>query len=423
MSVIGRGFDSLEVEWSGGPLLTTVLTAFSHPVTQIVSGQFTSHAWRDSDLAEIKDHNTPPRTAGQRAFKNGSLLLQRLRATEPHPATSGSGLMADVWQVWESAYVPSTGKLRARHQFDELVALRCTYTGESQTSASRIVKGLSQDALPNRDAGWLIPEAHSVHQRVLETSLLLAIRDADAPVGDHHLLQHQVYRTVSPRRRRLVVEVEHRLARKLLRSLLSSQLPNPSGSGVPGLRVKQGHNGIALTLLDRNGELTDAEVEIKNITMTHWDRFWADIDSAVAPEHRRVDPRLDRSPRLSPGEHQDFDYHRRSCGPVGLGSAMLRRIGLLAGASAVDVWAGLGKTEIHIEIHDGPPVHRVVKALRHLHAGLDPDLVIFDENDSSFCRVSDRITAADRFTGDPKRMHSRPSLVFRPLNWRDQRQS
>lgn len=108
-------------------------------------------------------------------------------------------------------------------------------------------------------------------------------------------------------------------------------------------------------------------------------------------------------------------HQRKRCGPVGLGSAMLRRIGLLAGARAVDVWPGLGKTQIHVEIDSGPSISSIVSALQHPIAGVTNYAEVLDENQTRFAQLREIQPTADRFVGPTSDAASPPALILRPL--------
>ncbi|MEU6154920.1 hypothetical protein ABZ816_33530 [Actinosynnema sp. NPDC047251] len=413
IKVVGKGVHTLQLEWRGGPPVESLLTALCHPVTQIAAGGFTARKSPDGRQAEINDLGAPERPVDSPTAMTGRLVVKRFEDIEPHPIRSKAGAMANIWRAWEARSAPSRRR-RTAGDLDGLVALRCRYTSEDPPVAERCIAPQAEATGPSAPAARLIAEAHSVHQRILETSLLLAIHEADVPIPADPFRFHQVFRLVSPRRQRLVVELAEAVVLPFLRALLAPVHPNPTGDGVPGLRLTPGQNGITLRLLDASGDLTDAEVEIKNVPVPRWNDLWTEIRRS-APQ-RPVDPFLDRTPQLSRGERAGLAHHRRVCGPVGLGSAMLRRIGLLSGADGVDVWAGLGKTQIHVEIHNGPSVSSVVEALRDPIAGVCGESTVFDERDGKYAHVQDIRVTPDRFTGDPQSMFSLPEIVLRPLS-------
>ncbi|MBB5157407.1 hypothetical protein [Saccharopolyspora phatthalungensis] len=406
--------ESAKLSWSGALTVESALTALCHPVTQITPNTFTATEWPVSQEGEINDLNTADRSASRRTT-GCSLILRGDPETQQRPRVSQPGSMPNYWQAWETAYAGHPQKHRSSQRLSDLVELRRANTGEEPSRAKNCIGPLANETDERELRNSLIPEAHSLHQRVLETSLLLAIRDGAVLVSDFRHRFHQVFLSVSPRKERLVAELNPAVSNPFFKALLANEEPSPSGDGVPGLRLESGQNGIDLRLLDETGTLTDAKLEIKNINLDDWDKIWNDINRTVEHEYRRVDPLLDRSPQLSRGERDGMTHQRKRCGPVGLGSAMLRRIGLLAGARAVDVWPGLGKTQIHVEIDSGPSISSIVSALQHPIAGVTNYAEVLDENQTRFAQLREIQPTADRFVGPTSDAASPPALILRPL--------
>jgi hypothetical protein len=80
------------------------------------------------------------------------------------------------------------------------VALRRMFTGEIHQEAAQEIR--------RAVAGAVLPDAKSLGQRVLETSLLLAIRESAPRISDSGPYRgHQVFRSVSPRPDVLIVDL------------------------------------------------------------------------------------------------------------------------------------------------------------------------------------------------------------------------
>ncbi|WP_146107892.1 hypothetical protein [Actinokineospora auranticolor] len=182
------------------------------------------------------------------------------------------------------------GNAHSHIQLDDLVAMRYRFTAESKHTATNCLRNLAKSPNPAALRAGLIPEAHSPHQRVLETSLLLTMRYCDAD---------RVYRAVSPRTAGLVVDLENEVVDDFFRSLLTWTRSDGDHPGVPGLRVVPRVNTIQLRLLDEDSHLTDARVEVNGIPGSAWEAIWRSTR-----EPGKVDPLLANSPVLSPGERK-----------------------------------------------------------------------------------------------------------------------
>lgn len=333
----------------------------------------------------------------------------------------------------------------------DVVALRRRFTGESWQEASQIVRGrvpfpqlgAQQPETVRRHASTLgrrrnrqraaepllraalLPDTDSFHQRVLETSLLLAIRDSQAGFTRGPYLGHKVFRAVSPRRDGLMVDLDEGVVERFFRALLPPLNPSVSGAGVPGLRIVPTERHLHVHLLDKDSAQTKARVIIRGIGNRRWKRIWRDIKNTVHDDSGCVDPLLDRSPRLSHGEREGFDFHQHHCGPVALGSMMLRRIGLLAHAFALDVWTGNGGMIINVEIHDGPSVFSLLSDLQHPDLGITNDGFAVDTSrdpvgvEMTFARIIDTDPTQHRFSGDRQLLKVEPpALALRVLGGR-----
>jgi hypothetical protein len=100
---------------------------------------------------------------------------------------------------------------------------------------------------------------------------------------------------------------------------------------------------------------------------------------------------------------------------------MLRRIGLLAPAFALDAWTGNGGVIINVEIQDGPSVFSVLEALQHPVIGLlNGNFAVDASRDPlspgmTFARVIDTDPTPTTFTGDPRLLVEPPALALRVL--------
>ncbi|WP_326835546.1 hypothetical protein VSH64_11560 [Amycolatopsis rhabdoformis] len=231
-----------------------------------------------------------------------------------------------------------------------------------------------------------------------------------------------VIRKVSPRRDALVVSLAEGAAQaRFFRALLAPLEPTEGRDGIPGLRFDFAGPNLMLRLLDVDGRLTTSRVVLRGVSADSWTGMWATLRSTVYGG-KCVDPLLDRSPKLSSGERHGYDFHWQHCGPVGLGSALLRRIGLVAGAAGLDVWSGLGGTVLHLETQRGPSVHSLVERLRHpvagmIHGDLELDLTRgpFDAA-STFAKIVDHTPTPDRFVGRLREQGKPPALALRTLD-------
>ncbi|WP_280428162.1 hypothetical protein [Nocardia brasiliensis] len=199
-----------------------------------------------------------------------------------------------------------------------------------------------------------------------------------------------------------------------VRALLPPLEPSDSGSGVPGIRFCPGRRHTVVRLLSDNSRLTDAVAVLRGIGIKRWNQIWGTIEGDRDTEYAFIDPLLRHSPEMSAGEREGLDHQRWVCGPVSLGSAFLRRIGLISGAFGFDTWTGNGASLLHVEVFDGPPVPAIIEKLQdpifgmvdeRFRLGTRPD----PDTDSAFDRVVD--------TGVPtsERSWGQPALVFRGL--------
>ncbi|CAL9440662.1 hypothetical protein SUDANB95_02225 [Actinosynnema sp. ALI-1.44] len=416
IGVSGRGIDSLMVEWQGSPSPTDVLAMLCHPATQIATDRFIASVWEGSGHADIRDLDAPVQQFGSRTTPSGELVLRKLELPRSRSMSRGAGKMLAIWHAWEADH---RGRVRRSPEptsshLDGMVALRCRYTGEDPVTARRCLASLPEGADLQQLRTGVVPDAHSVNQRILETSMLLAIRDCDPPKPAGLPWRHQVIRAVSPRKSGLVVQLEGWVVPWFLQALLSPVDSNDASYGVPGLRVVVNREELQIRLLDQLGAPTDALVTVKGVSGAKWDGIWEEIRNA---EHGPlIDPRLDRSPQLSAGERHGMVLQRRRCGPVAMGSALLRRWGLLADAFALDAWSGLGNKELHVEIDNGPSMLSIVEELRHPVAGIVRDAVAVNQIDATFARLSDHNPTPDRYVGHPLEHGEHPALVLRALN-------
>jgi hypothetical protein len=290
--------------------------------------------------------------------------------------------------------------------------LRQRYTGEPHRIARQAITELDD---PNR----LVPAAVSVAQRRLETALLVKVRDA-APSLSTPYHGHQVFQMVSPMPYGLTIELVDDAVVRYIRALLPSHEPDDRWYGVPGIRFVPEKNHLRVHLLSRAGDLTDACVILRNITARQWPDIWAKVTDFDYPEEEYgyIDPV--RAQSLSLGEQACQEKYWQYIGPIGLGSAMLRRCGLFMPAYALDVWTGDGGTVLSVEIEEGPSVYEVVAALRHPTAGLIDGQFAVDirngpvEWDTTYERIIDTAPTPATYIGQQRLLNgSRPALVLR----------
>lgn len=93
----------------------------------------------------------------------------------------------------------------------------------------------------------------------------------------------------------------------------------------------------------------------------------------------------------------------------------LIRTSLLTGARALDVWSGLGNTQIHVEMDGGPPISALVDALRHPVAGVTAHAKVLDAAENRHAQMCDLLPTADRFLGDLRDARPGPALLLRTL--------
>ncbi|WP_414943844.1 hypothetical protein [Amycolatopsis sp. cmx-11-32] len=276
-----------------------------------------------------------------------------------------------------------------------------------------------------------MPDATSLHQRMLETALLLAIRDAQptfSSLKGAPFNGHQVFRLVNPRPNGLMIELFEDVIVRFIRALIPPVNPSDSAYGVPGLRVVPTGRHLRVHLLNAENRLTDACVIIRNISGRTWEDIWQEA-RVTEYEDGSVDLLLKSSPLLSPGERDMADFYRRHSGPIALGSAMLRRVGLLAGAFSLDVWTGNGGNYLHVEIDDDPSIYDILNALRHPLAGVTRGQFMVDttigpiHEHITYARIIDTDPTPTTLAGRSRPSDSPPGLVLRMLpRWENERQ-
>ncbi|MGW0891559.1 hypothetical protein [Saccharopolyspora sp. NPDC002578] len=330
---------------------------------------------------------------------------------------------------------------------EDLIELRHIFTGESWEQARQIIRrnttpqqmraalaahrhrqsvahriSADRSVTDSNLRTCLLPDAASLSQRLLETSLLLAVHDCQGSILREPYRGHKVFSAVSPRRDVLMVDLAEEVLERFLRALLPPLTPWPSSPGVPGLRFVPTRRHLRMHLLNQKNELTDACVIIRNVNASTWKQIWPEIRRSFSGEDC-IDPILGNTQRLSPGEREDFDFHRSQCGPVALGSMMLRRIGLLKDSFAVDTWEGNGGTVINVEIHDGPSVYSILDSLAHPIFGIIDDAFVLAngtqiDTGMGHARIVDYKPTPSRFAGDARILPTtgrHPALLLRTL--------
>lgn len=304
---------------------------------------------------------------------------------------------------------------RTNSAIKRAVRLRRAYTGEPHQLALRALREL-------HGTQQVVPDATSVHQRLLETALLLAIRDAQPnfSLKDTSYNGHQVFHMVNPRPNGLTIELFEDVVVRFIRALIPPVNPGDSFYGVPGLRVVPTRQHLLVYLLDEEDRLTDARVIIRNIAGQNWEHIWQKAQ-VTEYEDGSVDLQLKYSPLLSPGEQAMLDLYRRDAGPIALGSAMLRRAGLLASAFALDVWSGNGGQYLNVEVHDGPSIYDLLNALQHPQAGVTHGQFTVDtttgpiDEDITYARIIDTDPTPNTFAGRSRLSGKPPGLALRTL--------
>lgn len=294
---------------------------------------------------------------------------------------------------------------------DQLIQTRRSFTGEHPKDA--------REQISNTHGGEtsqhfrMLPPAHSRDQEILDTSLLLAVRNS-FPGWDDSCRDFRVFRSVSPRSDVLMIDLTDYAVAHYIRALLPPIEPSDSGDGVPGIRFRPGRRHTEVRLLGEGSRLTDAVAVLRGVGIARWNRIWETIQRDQASRDPIIDPLLRHSPRMSRGEKEGLEFQRWACGPVSLGSAFLRRIGLMSSAYGFDTWTGNGARFLHIEIFDGPSVPMVMDKLRDPIFGLvderfHPGTLPYPDPTSGFDRVLD--------TGAPtsSRSPEPAALVFREL--------
>lgn len=116
-----------------------------------------------------------------------------------------------------------------------------------------------------------------------------------------------------------------------------------------------------------------------------------------------------------------FDSYRHSCRPIALGSAMLRRFGLVKDAFSIDTWTTGGRT-LNVEIEHGPSIYSLVCALQHPIVGILRGSVAVDHTPGpldpgmTFARLIDPYPAPETRPAGQPRTDRPPSIALRTLS-------
>jgi hypothetical protein len=228
---------------------------------------------------------------------------------------------------------------------DQIVDLRRTYTGENLTQAVAAVRPLLQrlsadqrglltdtlrggSAVPDGLRRALLPDVTFAAQQELEAGLLRAACDTASYL---HLRPPAVpahaFSTVEPHDwPRLHV------AERALGPLLYELLPRVEVGqlmGLPGLRHRRHPRAVELYLADA----PDARAVLSGVDAAAWDEAMRYVRGLH--DFRGLDTRLIGDEPLGGLERESS----RVVGPVALGSALLRRVHLFAGAPWLRSWA------------------------------------------------------------------------------------
>ncbi|GAA1937335.1 hypothetical protein [Amycolatopsis minnesotensis] len=403
-----RGTESLVVEWPDAPSRLNVLKKLSHRAVQLTPGRFRpypDHSGHNIELYDLDDSVPVPNDPGSK------LLLREISITRESYLRSRASYtpVPDYWQVWQKTYRADDRGVQL-----DLAVLWNRYTGEDLQPDSDYV-GKLRKAVTSTPHAKVIAEAHSTAQRILETSLLLMIRESQSPLRGEPYRGNQVFRTVSPRRDKLIITLHEKAMQWFFHAMITPVQPHGGKDGVPGLRIVPHENTLDLRILDHTGARTDALVVIKNAGAKWWGKTWPKIRGGVHYDSGCVDPLLTTSPQLSQGERAGIEFHRHSCGPVALGSAFLRRFGLINCAYAVDVWTGGEGRDLHIEIDQGPSIPTLVEALEDPVFGLVDGSVSIVNPPQRHTRVQDTHTTPDRYIGRENPPRQPPGLILRTL--------
>ncbi|AGM05931.1 hypothetical protein [Amycolatopsis keratiniphila] len=404
-----RGDESLVVEWPDAPSQLNVLEQLCHRATQLTPGRFRLDIDPSGRIVELHDIDSSVPLPNDPGCK---LLLRRISTTREEYLRSRHRYtpVPDHWQAWQKVFQAG----RREVQLD-LAVLWNRYTGEElHPSSDRVVK--IRKAVTSTPHGKAIPEAHSTAQRILETSLLLMIRGSQPPYSGERYRGHQVFRMVSPRRDKMVINLHEKVLRWFLRAMLAPVQPHPGTDGLPGLRIVPRQHALELRLLDHDSVCTDALVVLDGVGAKRWREIWPNIRDSVHYDSGCVDPELMTSPRLSNGERAGMKFHRHSCGPISLGSAFLRRFGLVSCAYAVDVWTGGEGRDLHVEIDQGPSIPTLLDALADPVFGLVDGSVSIMHPSQRHPRVQDQRVVPDRYIGRENPPRRPPALILRQLD-------
>lgn len=242
---------------------------------------------------------------------------------------------------------------------NQLARLRSKYTGETASQVIPAIKQVTRalagdqrdllaDILRGRPADpptelrqALFPAALTHPQRELETAVLAAATRAAShlqlrPPVDVSRPAHAL-RAVEPERaprHRLILHPHHHGLGPLLLELLP-RAGTERVEGLPGLRYRQHARCVELFLLG-----TDASVILAGVSRKIWHAAVTFGGNWLALRESTPQWLWQQYPgTLSGTEKSHVDTHGRVAGSAYLGSALLRRYGLLHGAAWVTMWA------------------------------------------------------------------------------------
>ncbi|AOS62926.1 hypothetical protein [Actinoalloteichus hymeniacidonis] len=287
---------------------------------------------------------------------------------------------------------------------DQLVALRCQYTGGNASAATpeivAAVTHLARDerstlvdvlrAGPDEIGGIRVADSvrHSLlspagtpGQRRLDSALLLAL----TRVGSHLQLRPpadllrpaQPIRAVRPTTAELIVH----LWPDALGPLLFELLPRTGAGhfeGVPGLRYRRRHRSVELVLL---GDDLPGRVVLAGVNGRTFRAGLAFASRWATETERGTHSIAEASPdRLDAAERQHLTESPGS-DPAGVGSELLRRSGLLSSALWSTSWGRHGQW--WWEWAAGPAPRSVRDRLRHPAFGLSDAIQISTPDDAA----------------------------------------
>ena len=224
--------------------------------------------------------------------------------------------------------VPTAKRILARLGQSQLTQLSSIVNGDSGGFSGRLL-GRASPTVDHKIRSAVLRDATTRAQSELETAVLLAIgRIHSHRRFDRYLPHSELFRWVRPDESELVLN----LAPQALAAVLAELVPREHDGrliGVAGLRIRESRRQIELYLADTSPE---AVVLVSNIS--HRQLAAALAFSGVAAG----------SP-ISPGEHPRrlseiealFAASGRVPGPIDLGSAVLRRLGMLGQADRIAI--------------------------------------------------------------------------------------